>query len=198
MFKILHSADVTIVAMPKLLGHDTYSSTFASQRHANQDDPDRRPQSDERHRSLLSRSARFAKEFREADVVSATWSAAFTKPPRGHSVGNEGFFAKPQPAKRETRRHPSRGHREQRQLCEPKSTRRLRGSTNWASAYRRRHDAGAAYAPANTRARRHALRLPAAHLRLLADRPRAQESAAGVAIIRGCTAWQLPTHKNAA
>ncbi len=141
--------------------------------------------------------ARFAKEFREADVVFSNLECCFYRPPRGHSVSNEGFFA--EAAAGEALKLGGihavgiANNVNYGEAAINSSIARLDqlGVLHTGAG----NDAAAAYAPLILE--RGGMRLgflqrtsvywPTDH--------EAQENAAGVAIIRGCTAWQLPTHK---
>ena len=143
--------------------------------------------------------ARLGEELRAADLVFANLECLLYEPPDGHAVEHEGFFADPEIA----------GEALQSAGIAAVG---LANNVNYGAAailgsiarldglgiapHRRRRRSCRGARAGDRRARRAARRLPAAQLGLLADQPRGDgEHGAGIAVIRGHTAYQVPAHK---
>jgi poly-gamma-glutamate capsule biosynthesis protein CapA/YwtB (metallophosphatase superfamily) len=140
---------------------------------------------------------RFATEFRKADVVFSNLECCFYAPPQGHSVANEGFFA--EPASGEALKlagiH-AVGIANNVNFSEAAINSSLARLDELGVAHTGAgRNAAAAYAPVILERggvrfgllQRTSVYWPTNH--------EAQENAAGVAVIRGNTAYQIPMHK---
>ena len=118
---------------------------------------------------------RIGPELREADLVFANLECCLYRPPEGHVVEHEGFFADPRDRRRGAAdRRDRRGrHRQQRQLRrggDPRLDRRTRPARD--RPYRRRSELRRGFGAGDRRIRRNADRVRAAQLGLLADQSR--------------------------